>query len=79
MAAAYLFHIVQNHPFLDGNKRTGAASAIVFLGMNRVALEADEFAFEALVRATAEGRAGKKAIADFLRASARREGTGSAT
>ena len=25
-AAAYLFHIVQNHPFMDGNKRTGAAA-----------------------------------------------------
>ena len=27
MAAAYLFHIVQNHPFIDGNKRAGAAAA----------------------------------------------------
>ncbi|MCK4659796.1 MAG: type II toxin-antitoxin system death-on-curing family toxin [Phycisphaerae bacterium] len=33
MAAAYLFHIVQNHPFVDGNKRTGAAVALVFLDM----------------------------------------------
>ena len=32
MAAAYLFHIVQNHPFVDGNKRAGAAAAVVFLG-----------------------------------------------
>jgi len=31
MAAAYLFHIVQNHPFLDGNKRVGAATALVSL------------------------------------------------
>ena len=36
MAAAYLYHIGQNHPFLDGNKRTGAAAAIVFLGMNSI-------------------------------------------
>lgn len=34
MAAAYLYHIAQNHPFLDGNKRTGAASAIIVLAMN---------------------------------------------
>ncbi len=34
MAAAYLYHIVQNHPFIDGNKRTGAAAAIIFLSMN---------------------------------------------
>jgi len=30
MAAAYFFHIIQNHPFVDGNKRTGAVAAIVF-------------------------------------------------
>lgn len=30
MAAAYLFHITQNHPFVDGNKRTGTAAALVF-------------------------------------------------
>jgi len=30
MAAAYLFHIVSNHPFLDGNKRTGTAVALFF-------------------------------------------------
>ncbi len=34
MAAAYMFHLVQNHPFVDGNKRTGAASALVFLDLN---------------------------------------------
>ena len=30
MAAAYLFHLCQYHPFLDGNKRTGANGAITF-------------------------------------------------
>ena len=34
MAAAYAFHISQNHPFFDGNKRTALASALVFLRMN---------------------------------------------
>ena len=34
MAAAYLFHIAQNHPFLDGNKRAGANAAITFLRIN---------------------------------------------
>lgn len=36
MAAAYLFHLVQNHPFIDGNKRAGAATALVFLVINGV-------------------------------------------
>jgi death-on-curing protein len=34
MAAAYLFHLCQNHPFLDGNKRTAAMAMIVFLVIN---------------------------------------------
>lgn len=38
MAAAYAFHICQNHPFVDGNKRTALASALVFLEMNGISL-----------------------------------------
>jgi death-on-curing protein len=34
MAAAYLFHLCQNHPFIDGNKRAGANAAITFLLLN---------------------------------------------
>src|SRR5690242_16295017 len=44
MAAAYLFHISQNHPFIDGNKRVGANAAITFLLLNgwEPAFEEDE-------------------------------------
>jgi death-on-curing protein len=38
-AAAYAFHICQNHPFIDGNKRTGLATALVFLGLNGIELD----------------------------------------
>lgn len=38
MAAAYAFHICQNHPFVDGNKRTALASALVFLELNRISI-----------------------------------------
>jgi death-on-curing protein len=34
MAAAYLFHLCQNHPFIDGNKRGGANAAVTFLLMD---------------------------------------------
>jgi death-on-curing protein len=34
IAAAYLFHLCQNHPFIDGNKRAGANAAVTFLLMN---------------------------------------------
>lgn len=66
MAAAYLFHIVQNHPFVDGNKRTGAAAAIVFLSINGVEIEADEEGLVELTLAVAAGARGKKDIADFF-------------
>src|SRR3990167_7585936 len=39
MTAAYAFHICQNHPFFDGNKRTALASALVFLELNGISLD----------------------------------------
>src|SRR3989344_7069432 len=58
MAAAYLFHIVQGHAFMDGNKRAGAMAAFVFLQMNGVTLTADNADFEALVLDVARGKTG---------------------
>ena len=70
MTAAYLYHIVQNHPFLNGNKRTGAAAAIIFLAMNGVELEADEEGLVDLTLDVAQGKAGKQQIAEFFRRTA---------
>jgi death-on-curing protein len=67
MASAYLYHIVNNHPFVDGNKRTGAAAAGLFLKMNGVRFHAPEGAFERLVLDAVEGKAEKPAIATFFR------------
>lgn len=67
MAAAYLFHIVSNHPFIDGNKRAGSAAALVFLLMNGVELEADEEGLEAITMGVARGDTGKTQVADFFR------------
>lgn len=67
MAAAYLFHLVQNHPFVDGNKRAGAVAAIVFLELNGIELDASEDELEALVLSTAQSQTDKAAIAEFFR------------
>jgi len=67
MAAAYLFHIVRNHPFVDGNKRTGAAAALVFLEMNGIEVKISDEALVNTVLAVAEGKLQKGALADFLR------------
>lgn len=65
-AAAYLFHICQNHPFIDGNKRVAAVSALMFLALNDSPYDYHENELEQLVRRVAEGRAKKGEIAQFL-------------
>jgi death-on-curing protein len=67
MAAAYLFHIVQNHPFLDGNKRTGVVAALLFLDFNAIEIDAPEGSIYDLTASVATGQAGKQQIAEFLR------------
>lgn len=67
MAAAYLFHVVSNHAFVDGNKRTGALAAYVFLKMNDVELKAPEKKFEAIVRGVARAEVSKAQVTDFIR------------
>jgi death-on-curing protein len=67
MAAASLFHLTQNHPFLDGNKRIGLAAAIAFLGLNDVWLEAGPDELTELVLSVARGQIGKPEIGVFLR------------
>ena len=67
MAAAYLFHIVRNHPFVDGNKRTGTVAALVFLALNGLQLRVAAEPLERIVRAVAEGKTDKSAVAEFFR------------
>jgi death on curing protein len=64
MAAAYLFHICQNHPFVDGNKRTGANAAITFLLINGWDLEVSAEELVDLVLAVASGHMSKSALTE---------------
>jgi death-on-curing protein len=67
MAAAYLFHIARNHPFVDGNKRTALMCALVFLGLNGRRLNAQPDALYELVDGVASGSVDKAEVAVFLR------------
>lgn len=67
MAAAYLFHLARNHPFVDGNKRTALICSLVFLGLNGQRLDADPHALYTLVEGVASGRVDKADVAVFLR------------
>lgn len=67
MAAAYLFHLVQNHPFIDGNKRIGLVTTIAFLGLNDLWLDCDSVELTEFVLGVARGELQKADIAVFLR------------
>jgi death-on-curing protein len=73
MAVAYLFHIVSNHPFVDGNKRAGVLSALVFLDINGVTIgEASDALYE-VTMGVAERRIGKQEVVAELSRVARME------
>ena len=72
MAAAYLYHLAQNHPFVDGNKRIAAVSMIVFLRLNDLTptFSADELV--ELTLSVAAGKTSKPEVGVFLAAHVKR-------
>ena len=67
MASAYLYHLVMNHPFVDGNKRVGLESALIFLEVNDVRLSASDDELIDLVLKTVTGVMHKPEVAEFFR------------
>lgn len=65
-AAAYLFHLTSNHPFVDGNKRVGLVTALIFLKLNGCDIRFNPRELETLVIRVASSRANKKEIASFF-------------
>ena len=68
LAAAYCFGIVKNHPFSDGNKRTGFMTMFAFLYINRQRLTADEVRAAEIIEGLADGSFAEAELADWLRA-----------
>ena len=67
MAAAYAYHICQDHPFVDGNKRTALASALVFLELNGTSLSDPEGRLYGAMIEVASGAMDKPALAAVFR------------
>jgi len=67
MAAAYIYQLVMNHPFVDGNKRVGLETALIFLEINNENFKASDEELVDLVLKTTAGQVGKREIADFFR------------
>lgn len=67
LAAAYLFGIAKNHPFVDGNKRTAFAAADLFLFLNGFTLEATQEDVIQFVLMVAAGEIDEAGAAQFFR------------
>ncbi len=67
MAAAYAFHIAQNQPFLDGNKRAGVAAALLFLKLNGITVSDPASRLYDAMIAVADRRMDKAGLAALLR------------
>ena len=67
LAAAYLYGIVRNHPFTDGNKRTGFLAAFTFLILNDFLIEVSQADIIAFVLAVAAGEIDEEGATRFLR------------
>src|SRR4030043_77262 len=67
MAAAYAYHICQNHPFIDGNKRVALVSALVFLDLNDIDInDPNNYLYNAMMDITS-GKMSKKDLANIFR------------
>ncbi len=70
MAAAYGFHLSQNHPFLDGNKRTAGMAMFTFPQLNGLIPTATEIDYYQTMMAVASGQMSKEQLADWLQTAA---------
>lgn len=67
LATSYAFGIVRNHPFTDGNKRTGLVVAELFLALNGFKLSASDADCVAMILQVADGSMAEAAFAAWVR------------
>lgn len=72
LAASYTFGVVKNHPFIDGNKRTGFMLGVGFLERNGYKFHASEADAAVRTLALAAGEMSEAAFANWLKANSRR-------
>jgi death-on-curing protein len=75
LAAAYTVGIVRNHPFIDGNKRTGFVVGILFLELNDYRFTASEADAAQAVLELAAGTLAEAGYTNFLRANSQPAGS----
>jgi len=73
MAAAYAYHICQNHPFIDGNKRAALACSLVFLDINGYELSCKDEVLYNKIMDLAKGEVKKEELIKFYEKYAKRK------
>jgi len=73
MAAAYTYHLCQNHPFIDGNKRVALASSLVFLDINGYEFNCNEETLYNKIMDVAKGETQKDELITFYEKYSSRE------
>lgn len=67
MAAAYIYHLCQNHPFVDGNKRVALVSGLVFLDFNEIVIDDPDGKLYPMMMRVASGKGDKEFITEILK------------
>jgi len=67
MSSAYIYHISQNNPFIDGNKRVALVAGLVFLEFNGITLEDPDGELYSMMMRVASGNGNKDYITEILR------------
>jgi len=67
MAAAYIYDIAQNHPFIDGNKRTALATGLIFLDINNIEIDDPNEELYAMMIDIASRKIKKDGISNILK------------
>jgi death on curing protein len=71
LAASYAFGLIKNHPFVDGNKRIGFATAVLFLEINGLRFMADEVDAVLNTLGLAAGEMKEAAFATWLKSNSK--------
>lgn len=66
MAVAYGFHLCQNHPFIDGNKRVAGMAMLTFLQLNGLTPTVAEMEYYTVMMAVASGQLSKEELTNWL-------------
>jgi len=67
MAAAYIYHISENHPFVDGNKRVALVAGLIFLDFNNIEIDDPGQELYKIMINVASGKSNKEIISRILR------------